>query len=325
MLTARVYPSCPDCKTKKYVVEDTRNGRITCSNCGLVVKNTLLYEQSEWRNFSDKDGTNKADPNRIGGFFDPLLSDGANLATFIGNSDGGNRLQRLNQMNNLSAMDRKKFHTSSIINTYGQRMSFPQNVKLMARDLVNQILEGGELNGKNKKALVASILYISAKCCRAPRPLKELCAVMDVKRKEVSRIYSDIMKLKAKGKVKIQTYNTSSANTQESDAEMFAEKFARVLELPSQVIHAVKQTAKNIHKLDMMHSHQPSTVAACVIYAVLQVKPHENQRKTELIAEVCQVSERNFVQQFRRTIIPKLLDLIPENYATPEEISALDL
>merc|ERR1719281_1879765 len=104
-------------------------------------------------------------------------------------------------------------------------MSLPQDVKLMARDLVNQILESGEMSGKNTTVLVASVIYISAKMCRASRPLKEVCAIMNVRRKDVSRIYSDIQKLKAKGKIKIQSLR-GVEHKQESDAEMYATKFA---------------------------------------------------------------------------------------------------
>jgi len=291
-----------------------------CSKCGLVVQKTLLYEQSEWRNFSDKDGTNKADPNRIGGIYDPLLSASANLATFIGGHDGSSRLQKISQMHNLSPLDRKKFRVSSLISNFGNRMSLPQDVKLMARDLVNQILESGEMPGKNTTVLVASVIYISAKMCRAPRPLKELCAIMNVRRKDVSRIYSEIQKLKAKEKIKIQSLRVRN---QESDAEMYATKFARVLELPNKAVLAVQETAKNVHRLEIMHSHQPTTVAACVIWAVMKVKrdKEEYQRTAEMLAKVCQISERNFQSQYSRSIKPKLLDIIPANYATREEVS----
>merc|ERR1719499_2739818 len=319
MHALQAYPDCPDCKTSEHVIEDTREGCAVCSKCGLVVKKTILYEHSEWRNFSDKDGTNKADPNRIGGVFDPLLSANANLATFIGGHEGGSRLQKISQMHNLTPLDRKKFNVSSLISNFGNRMSLPQDVKLMARDLVNQILECGEMSGKNATVLVASVIYISAKMCRAPRPLKELCAVMNVRRKDVSRIYSEIQKLKTKGKIKIQSLR-STAHRHESDSEMYAEKYAQLLELPPMMVAAVKTTAKNLHKLEIMHSHQPSTVAACIIWAVMKVKPDKEdiQREPTSIAKICQVSERNFQTQYKRTIYPKLLDVIPTSWASRE-------
>eukprot|EP00494_Astrolonche_serrata_P001019 UN01025 len=67
--------------------------------------------------------------------------------------------------------------------------------------------------------MVAAVLYISAKSCRAPRPLKELCAVMNVKRKDVSRVFSEIMKLKTSKAIKIQTIDSSAAGNQQSTVE----------------------------------------------------------------------------------------------------------
>lgn len=315
------FPSCPDCKTNRYVIEDTRNGRTTCSSCGLVVENTLLYEQSEWRNFGDKNEGNKADPNRIGGIFDSLLSDSANLSTFIGSgADGSNHLQKISQMHNLSAKDRKKNRASQLINGFAARMSLPHDVKLMARDVICQIFDSEEMQGKSLTNLVATILYISAKLCKKPRPLKELCATMCVKRKEVSRMHSEIMRLKASGKIKLKTVR---GPFDETDAELFAVKYARFLELPPECVNASSKMAKNMHKLEIMHSHQPSTVAACIIWSIIKVKADDEKiyREPGQVADACGVSKTNFQSQFRKTVYPRLLDLIPPDYASKQEIA----
>jgi len=318
-----VYPKECDCKNTDQVIEDRRNGWLVCSRCGVIVSSHLLDETSEWRVFKDSDSSNRADPNRIGGVLDPLISDNANLATFIGGKNDGGRWQKLNQMNSLTAEDRKKSTASRLIDSFGSRMSLPRDVKLLSKELVNKIVESKEMSGKNLKVLCATVLYLAAKTCRSARPLKELCAVMDVKRKHVSRIYSEIMKLKAKGVITIK--QIQAHGEVRSDIEQFAVKFANTLELPAKVVKAIQDTAKNLHRLELMYSNQPATVAACVIYSVLYVKPDEkgvSEVSNEMIAQVCQLSERNFLDQFRKTLKPRLPDLIPPTYATSEDVWA---
>jgi hypothetical protein len=59
---------------------------LALQNCGVVVEAHVIDERSEWRTFADKDG-NGADPNRVGGPVNPLLSDGG-MSTMIGGGKG---------------------------------------------------------------------------------------------------------------------------------------------------------------------------------------------------------------------------------------------
>jgi len=319
-------PKCPECKTDAHVIEDSREGRKVCSKCGIIVQNYYLYEQSEWRNFSDKDGSSKSDPNRVGGFFDPMLSDEANLQTFIGTTESGefNHLQKIQQMKTLSQEDKKKQQAVRKISKYCRQLSLNIEAKLLAFDLIEQIIKCGELSGKNFDNLIGAVLYISAKQVGCKRPLKELCGVMNVKRKGVSRMFSEIQKLKAAQKVTVKV----NKKNRDSDVEQFTVKFAHELELPKYFIDAAKQTARNLHNLEIMPSHRPATSAACVIWALMKVKPHnkELQRQAETVAKACQVSERNFTQQFKNTLYPRLLDIIPNtDYFTKKEIARVSL
>lgn len=315
------YPVCDDCKTNKYVIEDTINGRYTCSQCGIVTCNTLLYEHSEWRDFNDNKLSNRNDPNRIGSIFDPLLSDTANLTTFIGNGENENKLQKLNQMNNNNLTDKKKNKTSILVSNFGSRLSLSKNIKLICRQLVNQILDSGKLSGKNLKQLVASCLYISAKSCHSPKPLKEICSIMDVRRRDIAKIFSEIQKLKSEGIININNYNACNENKY-TDGVLFAIKWANILELPPRCIQAIAVTGKNLKRLDIMNSSNPSTVAACLIWACISLYPNDTkiQRDAELVAKICQISLHNFKTQYRKYIQPRLLDLIPENYANQKYI-----
>lgn len=58
-------------------------------NCGAVNESRLIDERSEWRTFNDKD-KESADPTRVGGPVNTLLSDGG-LSTMLGTSKSGDK------------------------------------------------------------------------------------------------------------------------------------------------------------------------------------------------------------------------------------------
>ncbi|XVF09179.1 hypothetical protein REPUB_Repub07fG0069400 [Reevesia pubescens] len=77
---------CPECKKLTEVVLDHSAGDTICSECGLVLEAHSVDETSEWRNFSNESADN--DPVRVGGPYNPLLSDGG-LSTVISMPNGG--------------------------------------------------------------------------------------------------------------------------------------------------------------------------------------------------------------------------------------------
>jgi len=53
---------------------------MVCTECGLVVADKLISDETEWRNFGDEDKRGKSDPNRVGAVENTLLGD-PNLGT----------------------------------------------------------------------------------------------------------------------------------------------------------------------------------------------------------------------------------------------------
>ena len=83
---------CPQCQNQGSPVNDPKAGRVTCTECGLVLKDGILSEEKEWREFGDSDKSG-ADPNRVGSTQHYLLTDYGDLSTKIDDR----RLQNLQQ------------------------------------------------------------------------------------------------------------------------------------------------------------------------------------------------------------------------------------
>lgn len=76
---------CKDCKKQTEVVFDHAAGDTICSECGLVLEAHTIDETSEWRTFANESNDN--DPVRVGGPYNPLLTDGG-LSTVIAKPNG---------------------------------------------------------------------------------------------------------------------------------------------------------------------------------------------------------------------------------------------
>lgn len=62
-------PECRECGPSGMgdrVVLDPSGGKFVCTDCGLVVGERLITDESEWRTFSNDHGAGNDDRNRIG-------------------------------------------------------------------------------------------------------------------------------------------------------------------------------------------------------------------------------------------------------------------
>src|SRR5579871_129359 len=89
---------CPDCLTSQ-IVEDHHEGFTICQQCGRVVGERLIATESEWRTFADGDSS-KEDPNRVGGFENPLFND-FGLSTRV--TEDGSAISRLQAREGMEA------------------------------------------------------------------------------------------------------------------------------------------------------------------------------------------------------------------------------
>lgn len=218
--------------------------------------------------------------------------------------------------------EQKIIHGQELIEDFCEKMCLSQNVQVLASDLIYQIIDTKPLLGKCLKILVATILYISAKTCRTPRSVKELCNILSMKKKNISRMHSDLMRLKASGKIIIK--NDFHIPSNETDVEFFVKYYARALQLSSEAINASSKMAKKLHELDLMPSHQPCTVAAVIIWSIISIKKNDDEGicpDMKQVAKVCMISKNNLRDQFRKKIYPRFLDLIPNDYVPLKQVA----
>lgn len=128
---------CPDCRGGGEIIDDSKSGRKICTSCGLVLENSLISEQSEWRTFADNDRSGP-DPNRVGAAQHYLLQESGDLSTTIG-SDGGKLSATMKSVGgNVSSS--KLGRGIREISSYCSRLSLPKDVQNFAGNHILSII-----------------------------------------------------------------------------------------------------------------------------------------------------------------------------------------
>lgn len=223
----------------------------------------MIDVSSEWRTFSNNDGSSKADPSRVGGAQNPLLSE--DLATTIGpscsgkNSTGNYGAMKHSNRNNLNSSDRTLLAVFKIINNLSAKLKGQQKVVNLANDIFKKILEMKKERGRSHEALAAACLYIAFRKEQVPRSFKEICSATSISVTEIKRCFSKIM-------------NSVLKNPLERvDNKDYIPRFCGNLELPAEIIRVASHIATAAKEIDKLNDRTPITIAATAIYMAVQV------------------------------------------------------
>ena len=121
---------CPDCRGGGDIIDDPKSGRKICTSCGLVLENSLISEQSEWRTFADGDKSGP-DPNRVGAAQHYLLQESGDLSTTIG-SGGNDKLSNAMKSIGGNVSSSKLGRGIRDISSYCSRLNLPKDVQNFA-------------------------------------------------------------------------------------------------------------------------------------------------------------------------------------------------
>lgn len=294
---------CTDCQiSDPDVVEDFSAGDVICRGCGLVLGERLVDEHSEWRTFSNSDNQG-ADPNRVGAASNPLLHD-AGLSTMITRGEGGgssaNNLSRIQNKVSLNAADRTLTSSFKEIARMAERISLPQSIIDRASELFKHIDDIKTLRGRSTDGVIAASLYIACRLESVPRTFKEICALTQVSKKEISRCYKFMVKhLKDKKFVEnLETITTTD----------FMSRFCNQLDLSSDVVKAATIVCNEAMRLGIMAGKSPISVAAAGIYMVSQLS--STKRTQKAIADIAGVSEVT-IRNAYKDLYPRRTELLP--------------
>jgi transcription initiation factor TFIIB len=187
---------CPDCKINPpNLAEEFSSGDMVCRDCGVVVGTRIIDTRSEWRTFANDDQAGD-DPSRVGGPQDEF-QDSEQLSTSVAFSEtkAHKALARTQNNANLDKGGKSLQEAYRLIASYSDVLSGGQNVTNAAKHVYRLVDKHNFMKGKGRQdVIVSACLFIAFRENKIGRTFKEIHNVTHVTKKDLGKVYKQLLK-----------------------------------------------------------------------------------------------------------------------------------
>jgi len=277
---------CLECGSRN-LINDGESGEVVCGGCGLVMAESTVNTEPEWRAFT----MNEHETRSRVGLPSCLSIHDKGLSTRIGPiyKDAGGK--RIPQETRFRMLRLRRWHTRS--NVYGSedrnlsqamgeldrltdRLHVPRAVKEQAAAIYRRTLKGGLVRGRSISAMVAASLYSALRVTLTPMTLSDIAHVSPIDKKEIARCYRLLLReLKMSMPV--------------PKAQLRVSKIASRVELGEKTQRTAIEILGEADRLKISISKDPTGLAAAALY--LACRMNGESRTQKMIAEAAGVTE----------------------------------
>lgn len=271
------------------MVTDFESGEIVCSRCGTVFPGQVLDARRELVE-------NPAGRLSGVGPKSSLAMHDMNLSTMIGKSNRDSNGQVINssnqaKMSRLRTWDmRTQFTDSSsrnlrtaftLLNNLKDKLAIPDSVIERTAYTYRKIEQKGLVRGRTIASLLAACLYLTCRELGVPRTIDEIQEASNVKKKQVSRDYREIV-LSLERTVPPVNYFQC------------LEKISNNLQFDGKITRSAMTLMQKILDLGISAGKDPMGLAAAVLYIISQIEGETiKQADIAKVAGVTEVTLRN--------------------------------
>jgi transcription initiation factor TFIIB len=195
---------CPECGSNVLIHEED-SGEVVCGRCGVVVTESLVSTDPEWRAFTASERESRP---RVGSPISYSVFD-KGLSTIISPLDRDHhgsklshdakikmrRLRRWQTRSRIDSSENRNLATAmSELNLMAEKLHLPLPVKEEAAVIYRRALDKGLVRGRSISAITAGSIYAACRVTRTQRTLRELSQHTSMDIKDVSRAYRLIQK-----------------------------------------------------------------------------------------------------------------------------------
>ena len=190
---------CSQCGHSNFI-QDHDSGETICANCGLVVSDSAVSQEPEWRAFTPEEEQSRS---RVG-MPTSYSSFDKGLSTSIGREDRdalGRKLPyssrpqiwRLRRWQNRSkahdSIDRNLAQAMAELDRLSDKLNIHGSLKENAAMIYRKALAEDLVRGRSIAAVMAASLYAACRNSETPRSLREVAETSLVDKKDVARCY----------------------------------------------------------------------------------------------------------------------------------------
>ncbi len=291
---------CPECGSKA-LRKDSERGEMVCSDCGLVVEDSIIQEGPEWRAF---DAEQRASRARTGA---PLkyMSPNKGLVTEIDqyNRDirGGKiapsqqaqlyRMRKWHKRTSISnSIERNLAIALTELNRVASHLGLQESIRESAALLYRKCVERGLIRGRQIESVVSAVLYAICRQYGIPRTLDEIAVVAEIPKKEIGRTYRLITQ---ELELKIPLTNP----------RFYISRFITSLNLSGETQERATEILTKALEKGLISGRGPMGVAAAAVYiASVMTGERRTQKEVADVAGVTEVTIRNRYRELKKAL-----------------------
>ena len=300
--------TCHLCLKNEDVITDHESGEIICSNCGMVITDkTQDVATPEWRAYTTEEKNEKA---RTGSPTSLAVHD-MGLSTVIGraNRDAGGQIFDVSMRSTIerlrtwdsriqvhSSEDRNLRQAFQHLDTLKDKLGLSYAIVEKTAYIYRKAYERQLPRGKTIVGVLTAAMYIACRDMGAPRTLKEIATVSNIKRKDIARNYRTLV---FELDIKIPIVDPMSCIIRIANKVSLSDKTKR------QAIRLMGNIAKD--EIVLSAGKNPMGFAASILYlASIATKDDDHIRQKGLAeaAGVTEVTIRNICKSLRRYVTP---------------------
>jgi transcription initiation factor TFIIB len=284
------------------IITDPESGEDICSNCGIVItEKSEDIANPEWRAFTAEEQNEKVRT----GAPTSLAKYDRGLATIIsktGRDASGQKLdtamystyKRLRTWDNRilhnSSADKNLFRAFSQLYALKDKLGLSDTIIEKTAYIYRKAEERGLVRGRSISAMVTAAIYIACRELGTPRTLREIAAISNTKRKNLTRCYRLLI---SEFDIKVPIADPMKCIVKIANKANLSEKTTRqAMNMMTRIIQRGISAGKN-----------PMSVAATVLY-ISSFKAGENVTQLHIAnaAGITEVTIRNRIRELNSTV-----------------------
>jgi transcription initiation factor TFIIB len=198
-----VFLLCSECGSRK-IINDRESGEVVCSGCGLVIAESTVSTDPEWRAFNLEESESKTRVGLPPSFsiydkglsttFNPIDSDGCGRRISREKRSEMLRLKRWQARSMVDGSDRNLVQAMCELDRLSGGLHIPSTIQERAAVTYRKALKGGLVRGRRISAMVAASLYVACRATQTQRTLAEVARHSPIDEKEISRCYRILLR-----------------------------------------------------------------------------------------------------------------------------------
>ena len=280
---------CDICKENVAITEE---GFLACTNdkCGIIYKDSL-DQTAEWRYYG-QDDNQSSDPTRCGVPINPLLEESSFGCKILNNGKTSyemHKIRRYTRWQSMPYKEKSQYDEFQTITTMAQNKGIPKIIIDDAIRYHKKISEHRTFRGLNRDGIIAASIYVACRMNGYPRTAKEIATIFILDNTSATKGCKNAVSII--NEIEKDMVNNDKTNLCQTKPLAFIERYTSKLNINDELTKVAKFIAMKIEKENLIPENTPPSIAAGIIYFIIQIfQLNINKKEVSIISEISEVT-----------------------------------